>query len=349
MRRIRFIVIATFICLASRLCTSPLAADTPVVEALPTTTTTLESLNIDPADDETQVCFSPRVMMPFAFTPDSSGIMINAGAGVQVIDLSTGQENAFYTAPQRIVTATLSPDGETLAWSLEDTTIQLVRVSDGEIIGGFEGHPDIVFDLQFSPTGDLLFSASHDGWVRIWDVDKAVQIPSIYAGREILGFGISPDGVQLALIPGDGPVQLWKITDDQEIAELGGTGGYDTSDAEFSPDGQYLAADLATGIYLWSISNAELVWNEVNNSMAVAFSPDGHYLAYSDINDNNNVTLVSPDGKQIIRTIEGTQGPIFVLFFSPDGSLLAATDGIEIRIWQASTGRLLIVGKATCS
>ena len=42
------------------------------------------------------------------------------------------------------------------------------------------------------------------------------------------------------------------------------------------------------------------------------------------------------------------QGPVWELFFSPDSSLLAATDGKEIRIWIVEDGTLLHVGKAAC-
>ena len=72
--------------------------------------------------------------------------------------------------------------------------------------------------------------------------------------------------------------------------------------------------------------------------MAVAFSPDGKYLAYSDVDDGNKVFLTSPDGERGIRTIEGMQSPVWALFFSPYGSLLAAGDGIEIHIWRVDDG-----------
>ena len=131
------------------------------------------------------------------------------------------------------------------------------------------------------------------------------------------------------------------------MAEFSSTGGYDTSDAVFSPDGEYLAADLATGIYLWRVSDGELLWNAVKNSMTVAFSPDGRYLAYSDV-DDGNVYLSSPDGAQILSTLGQMQAPVWELFFSPDGSLLAATDGVEIHIWQVEDGKLINIGKASC-
>ena len=53
----------------------------------------------------------------------------------------------------------------------------------------------------------------------------------------------------------DGPVSLWNLDTLEKIKDLAASGGYDTSDAELSPDGQYLAADFATGISLWQVSD----------------------------------------------------------------------------------------------
>jgi WD40 repeat protein len=244
------------------------------------------------------------------------------------------------------MTATLSPDGKTLAWSLDDNTIQLVRLSDQKVLQTLSGHSDMVGKLRFTPDGNLLVSASHDYWVKVWNL-QGEELHSFQAGQ-VLGIAISPDGSMLATVPSDGPVALWSLDTGEKIKDLGGSGGYDTSDAEFSKDGQYLVADLVAGIFLWRVADASLVWNEVKNSMAVAFSPDGRYLAYSDVDDGNKVILASPDAARVIRTFERMQGPVWELFFSPDGSLLAATDGVEIHIWRVRDGTLLYIGKPAC-
>ena len=318
-----------------------LSQETPTIVLRPTPLVPTEELAGHPT------CFVPKEILPFAFSPDGVRLFVRTSSGVQILNLDTGKEEAFIEAPQSLVVAALSPDGQTLAWSLEDNSIQLIRLSDQLVSHIFEGHPDAVYHLRFSPSGDRLFSASHDGWVRIWGTD-GTRLPSIDTGREVVGFGVSQDGTMLATIPFDGPVQLWDLVGNNRIAELEGTGGYDTSDATFSPDGQYLAADLATGLFLWRVTDTALLWNDIKNSMAVTFSLDGRYLAYSNIDDNNNIVLASPDGIRIIRNIDRMEGAVWELFFSPDSSLLAATDGKEIRIWIVEDGTLLHVGKAAC-
>ncbi len=311
---------------------------TPVSSSQPTSTQ---------ADQLGPVCFEPREILPFAFTPEGDGLLLRAQSGVQFVDLETGDETSFVSSPLALSAAALSPDGRTLAWALADNTIQLLGLPGGNVMATLDAHPDPVYDLLFNTASDRLFSASHDGVVRMWDM-AGNQVGSVSGGGEVLGFGLSPDDSVLATIPSDGPIRLWDLQTVGEPRDLGGTGGYDTSDAHFSPDGKYLIADLATGLFLWQISDGELLWNGVKNSMAVAYSPDGRYLAYSDIDEGNKVFLASPDASQVLATLGQMQGPIFEMFISPDGSMLASTDGVEVRIWGIDGGNLLYVGRADC-
>ncbi len=227
------------------------------------------------------------------------------------------------------------------------------KYADQIILTTLVGHNDVVFKLRFSPSGDRLFSASHDTWVSIWDMSgqKVDAFQPTGAGdlpSEVLGIGISADGAQLASIPIDGPVKILDLITLKQVAELGGSGGFDTSDAAFSPDGKYLAADLATGLFLWRLADGRSMWELPVNSMAADFSPDGRYLAYANAGSSYDLVLSSPDGAETARILSGHPGPVWELAFSPDSSLLASTDGIELRIWRVEDGELMYVGKSVC-
>lgn len=294
---------------------------------------------------------------PIAFMPDGVRILVRAENGVQIFNLQTMEEEEFLAAPTSLnyPAVALSPDGEILAWALEDFSIQLIRISDKKLLHTLTGHTDIIGKLRFSPNGDRLYSASHDTWVRIWDMEgnlvHAFQPPGALGyPDEVLGIGISPDGTMLATIPFDGPVKLWDIKDYELVRELGGSGGYDTSYISFSPDGQLVASNAATGLFLWKTSDGSelLGGNPGINSMAVAFSPDGRFLAYSEIGEKFDVVLSSPDGTQKIRTLEGHPAPVGILFFSPDSSLLLSSDWVETRIYRVEDSQLMYVGKSAC-
>ena len=299
---------------------------------------------------------------PIAFMPDGDRILVRAENGVQIFNLQTMEEEEFLVAPTNLnyPAVALSPDGKVLAWALEDFSIQLIRISDKKLLHTLTGHTDIVGKLIFSPNSDRLFSSSHDTWVRIWDMQgnlvHAFQ-PTGALGypNEVLGIGISPDGSLLATIPFDGPVKLWNLENYELERELGAYGGYDTSDISYSPNGQLVASDTANGLFLWRASDGTVLLggNPGINSMAMAFSPDGRFLAYGEIKEKFDVAVFavaisSPDGVHEIRTLEGFPAPVGILFFSPDSSLLLSSDWLETRIWRVEDGQLLYVGKSSC-
>ncbi len=284
---------------------------------------------------------------PFAFLPNSLNLLVRAEMGVQLFNLETMQTVKFIQAPSIIngPAVDLSPAG-ILAWGFEDGTIQQIRLPDLELISTTgSGHAGPV-KLEYSRTNDKLYSGSQDGWINYWNLNGS-QADAMRPVDELMNFGISPDGRMIAVIPSEGSVYLYRLDNYSLVKEFDSSGGYDTSDVAFSPDGQYLAVDLATGLRVWSLADGkELLGGDPPiYSMAVAYSPDGKFLAYAEI---NNVILSSPDGSKMIRTIPGHQAPIFELLFSPDSSTLVSADDQEIRVWRVEDGELLAIGKREC-
>ncbi len=312
---------------------APTSPTIPTAAAIPTSASTTE-------------CFQ-SLPYPFAFLPGSQTLLVRGTEGVQVIDLLSLKQVDFIPAMFGLndPVVALSHDGKVLGWSLPDGAIQLITLSDHSILAEFPSGQVAPVKLKFSADGTL-FTVSHDGTVKHWD-QGGKQLSSFQSDSVLVNIGISPDGSILATVPTDGPVSLWKTSDFSAVRQLGGTGGYDTSDAVFSPDGKLLASDLASGTYVWNIQDGNMLVSPGNpiSGMAVDFSPDGRLLVYS---QGNEVILSSPDTSQTILTLSGHQSPVFEVLFSPDSSLVVSTDSLEVRVWQVKDGRLLAIGKAAC-
>jgi WD40 repeat protein len=66
----------------------------------------------------------------------------------------------------------ISPDGKTLVSANTAGEIELWQVATKRRIGLLDRVDEPVYDLEFSPDGDRLAAALHDGCIRIWVAPK---------------------------------------------------------------------------------------------------------------------------------------------------------------------------------
>lgn len=283
--------------LRSQTAQTVIASETP--ESVPLTTSASDNTaepvrtNAPVVTTEPVKCFITSGGAPIAFMPDSRMLAIKERSGVKLFDLESMEEETFLQAPQDLEAAALSPDGELLAWSLVDNTIQLVQVADQKLVKSINVHEMPVLKLIFSSKGDRLFSASYDTWVRTWDhkgqqLDAFQPTAALDLPNEIEAIAISPDDTLLGSVPFDGPTKVWDLAKKKEVTNLGNTGGDVTSDIAFSADGKYVAVNTLGRLSLWTITDWKMVWDQATVS-AFAFSPDSHVLAYSEMEDESSV------------------------------------------------------------
>jgi WD40 repeat protein len=255
----------------------------------------------------------------------------------------------------------LSPGGEMLAEL--GATLQTVRVWDtasGQLRYTIEA-PSIVNGVAFGPQGDLLAVNSavsmEDNVIRLWD-GKSGQLLHVLEGPTGLVGNIvfSPDGRILALGSADNRmVQLWDTASGQLLHLLTNNSGEPVA---FSPAGGQLA--VVTGgsregggskVLFYDIETGHLLRTLVgyNNTMGVAFTPDGNDLIA--VGGYEAQTWDVHSGQ--LRQTQTSDIPIWSMALSPDGQLMAWGGGKHqydymadeqlylVQMWDVATGQPL--------
>lgn len=226
-----------------------------------------------------------------------------------------------FDEPVNIVS--VRPDGEQLAIGEENGSIILRERLTGFSISLLE-HTDWISDLNFSPDGTKLASASRDGTVRVWNTENGALLYTLTENTpHALTAVFSPDGKLLATGGGDAnelgkrpsndqpnngrklfgqpvpilirqiPVLLWDAETGEAVDTLYGP-NYATSDLVFSADGKLLAAEtIDYEVHIWNLeTDEEIAVSDrkaypvsINNVMS--FAPDNSALFYSTANSTN--------------------------------------------------------------
>src|SRR5262249_27747703 len=149
-----------------------------------------------------------------------------------------------------VLSASFSPDGQTLLTGAGDHTARLWSVPGGKSLGGPLTHPTTVSSVAFAPDGRPLATAQRGGSIRLWalpagksrDYRVPVGTQSFVRlsrdGRFLLPTGLSRWSCELR------STQVFDLTTGQRIGAPPEASGF-IMDAAFSPDGLQVAAAVS--------------------------------------------------------------------------------------------------------
>jgi WD40 repeat protein len=201
--------------------------------------------------------------------------------------------------------------------------------------------------VAFSPDGKRLVAGWECCELAVWDATSyGGQFLPLAPGKAT-AMAISPGGALAAGFE-DGRVALYGL--DGTIVRGWPTGEGRIGDMAFSPDGKnLLTGDQRGAAQVWYVGSGAPGIELRGHSAAlktVAYSPDGRRVATGSA-DRTARLWDADSGRAITITLKD---PVNSVSFSPDGrelltaagdSSVSATGETPVRLWDASTGRLL--------
>jgi WD40 repeat protein len=243
-----------------------------------------------------------------------------------------------------VLAIALSPDGKTLASSIEDT-VYLWDIYSGREIKRLKGYSEeIINTVAFSFDGNILAAGSSDDSVYIWDMALGGE-PIKRLKRhsdDVVAVAFNPtDENILASSSVDNTLYVWNWLSGKVIKPLEGHTA-SVNAVAFNPEGKILASGGSDSVvYLWEVSSGQKIQKLEGHTdaiTAVKFSPDGSRLVSSSW--DNTVRLWNVQSGLEIQPFKKHPNSVNTVDFSPNGKMLAsgARDNI-VRLWDLQSDK----------
>jgi WD40 repeat protein/DNA-binding SARP family transcriptional activator len=267
----------------------------------------------------------------------------NELAAASISNLNLDPERSILLALQALSTANTHQAEDALHRAVQASRIKFT----------LSGHTDEVSDVEFSPDGTRLASASLDYTAKIWDFASGKELFTLRGHTDqVMQIRFSPDGTRLATASWDGTAKIWDVATGQALMTLSGH-TVRLTDIKYSPDGKLLATlavnhtvvvwDAESGKELFTLteSGKELLPLHDTWLFFFSFSPDGSKLAIG--YDDGIIKVWDIITQQAILTLSGGHdAPVYSVSFSPDGKKLVSDDGVDsIVVWDLQNGEQL--------
>lgn len=268
-----------------------------------------------------------------AFSPD--GIRLASGGAdrtARIWNLAERRlEHALIGHKDEVRSVAFSPsDGQLLAAGGRDQSVRVWDAATGRLRSVLKGHDSVVRFVAFSCNGERLYSASHDGTVRVWERRRLVDPDLLWCNGLIADVAVSGDGRTVAAIESTSSnIRVWSLKFHDEFPTPDIIAMNQEVVAVAISSNNLLAAACRDGsVHLLGLPTRkrmrilqDALGKKLGGFLALVFSQDGSALAagYSD-----GTIVVWDVDRQTHILLRGNAGGVTALAFSRDATTLVS-------------------------
>jgi WD40 repeat protein/serine/threonine protein kinase len=193
------------------------------------------------------------------------------------------------------------------------------------------GHPDWVDDVDFSPDGRLIATASSNE-ARIWNADGAGRPVLVKHDDKVTSVAFNPDGDHLLTGSGDGMARIRRVDGTGEPVVIPGSPG------SFSPDGTRVVTASGDAVSVWRADGTgePVVLRADSEVSTLAFTSDGTRVVTGHEDGSTRVWQAAGTGRPLVfRGHTGRVTGVTLDIDDTDGYPLATHgDDGTLRLWS---------------
>ncbi|MEL6580115.1 MAG: caspase family protein [Cyanobacteria bacterium J06621_12] len=238
--------------------------------------------------------------------------------------------------------ATVNAEGKIALW-------QMGNKNQAKLIKTLPAHEQTISQINYSPDGEIIASASWDQTIKLWHYDTGKLITSLNHQAAVNTVAFSRDRQILISGTEDNLIYIWNISDLEQPKVLKTLTKHTDSikTVALSIDGKLIAsAGYDKTINLWTIEGELLQTIEAHNLAitSLAFTPDSKTLASGSWDNTVKLWSIADAGKnyRLLHNLTGHQDGITTISLNAPGTVLASGSGDRnIKLWNTKTGELI--------